>query len=84
MKGYCEWCFDSDKENLYDNGYGLYCDKVCADKAVKRKKKGLPIKNETEDKNQYGSYFANYFNVSGVRDKETTAYGAPRIDFLFV
>lgn len=28
-----------------------YCDKICADKAVKRKKKGLPIKNETEDKN---------------------------------
>ena len=30
MKGYCEWCFDSDKENLYDNGYGLYCDEKCA------------------------------------------------------
>jgi len=30
MKGYCENCFDSDKTNLYNNGYGLYCDKVCA------------------------------------------------------
>ena len=28
--GYCEWCYDSDKKNLYDNGYGLYCDEICA------------------------------------------------------
>lgn len=27
---YCEWCFDDSKKNLYDNGYGLYCNKKCA------------------------------------------------------
>ena len=26
---YCEWCYDS-KNNLYDDGYGLFCDKICA------------------------------------------------------
>ena len=26
---YCEWCGDA-KDNLYDDTYGLFCDKICA------------------------------------------------------
>ena len=26
---YCEWCWDS-KDNLYDDSYGLFCNKICA------------------------------------------------------
>tara|TARA_R100000306_G_C4356327_1_gene132905 strand:+ start:574 stop:780 length:207 start_codon:yes stop_codon:yes gene_type:complete len=26
---YCEWCGDT-KDNLYDDSYGLFCDKICA------------------------------------------------------
>tara|TARA_R100000773_G_C4173699_1_gene86356 strand:- start:186 stop:404 length:219 start_codon:yes stop_codon:yes gene_type:complete len=25
----CEWCGDT-KDNLYDNSYGLFCDKICS------------------------------------------------------
>ena len=26
---YCEWCGDT-KDNLYDDSYGLFCNKICA------------------------------------------------------
>ena len=46
---YCEWCYDSLEENLYDNGYGLYCDEVCALKSDFEKYYYNKYREETND-----------------------------------